>query len=766
MDDFRQFKTSLQMDLAELNKAQLSLQELATDKKIKVYEDIYLIANDLTNILENKLQVEEQGVSAKKTITEILSRETAKLTELDSRINHLQLDFSTNFNSSLKDTGKLSNEQINVGLLNTALKDIQIGITNIQRSQDRKSLIMAKSKLNIAMNKTVQNDYVVKSNSLTEQLKSLVSKVDELIKLQGELISTVGVVDEQLKSQISVAQKDINDKLSVLILGVESSVVDINDKYGSESQKQNTIYGMSTIATNVLRNNSEFTTIGMSIEALSTKLFAVTSESDLQAVVAQLKAIYLRVSTIGSMLNTDLTHLNAKQELQILKEITSYQASIKELLFTGDGIIQKISQKLALQEKANNTYNSIHNLVAEQTINGNNTISQAQIAQVKTIKRVNTFIVSVILLIIAIGIIAVIIGQLFSNALKRSIVLPLADLSNTVAVLEKNGDFSKRVSVLKEDEVGLTAKAFNSLLESFQGSISAINQVMLAVSREDLSQRVNTSTKGDLELLKNCINSSIQTLSNALQNIGDYSSNFAQSALQCSKAVEQVSNGIQNQVHTVSQITESVNQTANIVAEASKNTETANHRAKEAAKLIEESYVEVIGLKTVMAEIEDSGEKVSNITTIISDIANKTNLLSLNASIEAARAGKHGRGFGVVANEVHTLAAHSAQSAKAIAELIEQSVEQTRRGVQSTDAVITMVEKMVSAVVETKAQLEEISKAMDISRTSMVSVDKRLGTLHEIEQTNASAIEQITASIEQLSSLAEETRVEISRFKF
>jgi len=167
----------------------------------------------------------------------------------------------------------------------------------------------------------------------------------------------------------------------------------------------------------------------------------------------------------------------------------------------------------------------------------------------------------------------------------------------------------------------------------------------------------------------------------------------------------------------------------------------------------------------VVNNIATNSEKINKITEVIEKIANKTNLLSLNAAIEAARAGEHGKGFAVVADEVGKLALNSAQSSQEIAVLVKQAVEEARSAVT---AVMDVSQDMSSIERETQAtdqMLQRISTALEEQSSAVDQINQNLNNLDQIARSNSAASEEIAATVVELSKIADATRREVQRFQ-
>jgi methyl-accepting chemotaxis protein len=230
---------------------------------------------------------------------------------------------------------------------------------------------------------------------------------------------------------------------------------------------------------------------------------------------------------------------------------------------------------------------------------------------------------------------------------------------------------------------------------------------------------------------------------------------------QASEAVGQVADGAATQLAELKEVASALSQSAEAIRDVGHATQEAHDRADDAKALLDENLRKVRDLIEIVDAVGEDTARVTRIAATIAKIATQTNILAINAAIEAARAGEHGRGLAVVAEEVRQLAASSEQLAQEIADVVHVAGGRAREGSRTAGAVGTAMDRLEGLVSESARLAGATAVATEQQQVTIAQIDERAAILTRIGQSNATAAEEITVTMIDLSRLADETRTAV-----
>ena len=344
------------------------------------------------------------------------------------------------------------------------------------------------------------------------------------------------------------------------------------------------------------------------------------------------------------------------------------------------------------------------------------------------------------------------------RALNGSIVRPLKILNNIAQQLSV-GDASANVRVLTKDEVGEVMKSFKAMVENTRNQA----QTAEAIAGGDLTVPVKINSEKDV--LGIALSSIVEKNNYILSRICDTSGQVLSGAGQISEASIRLSEGASRQAGSLQELAAAVTEVKNQISLSADHAAMARTCANDVRYGAVDGNRRMEEMLKAMDEINRSSSNISKVIKAIEDIAFQTNLLSLNASVEAARAGQYGKGFAVVADEVRSLAARSAEAAKETADMIENSIQRAERGMGIAKTTADAFNKIVGGIEQVAGLAEKIAGASSEQAFGIARINDEISQVSAVVQANSAASEESTAATAQLYRQAEALKEMVQTFK-
>lgn len=335
-------------------------------------------------------------------------------------------------------------------------------------------------------------------------------------------------------------------------------------------------------------------------------------------------------------------------------------------------------------------------------------------------------------------------------------------------IKEAEAATQQRQLVLIVGGVLVTALACWAALMIVRAIVRPLNQAVELIdeiAQGDISRTITVDTKDEfgrlllaLSAMQQSLVSLVSSVRNGAEGVSTASAEIAQGNTDLSARTESQASALEQTASSMEQLGTTVRQNADNASQANQLAQSASGVAQQGGQVVEQ-------VVETMRGISDSSKRIAEIITVIDGIAFQTNILALNAAVEAARAGEQGRGFAVVASEVRSLAGRSAEAAKEIKQLIEESVQRVSSGSQLADRAGSTMNNVVSSIRRVTDIVGEISAASSEQSAGVGQVGEAVTNIDHATQQNAALVEQMSAAASSLKVQAQDLVRAVSIFK-
>ncbi len=344
---------------------------------------------------------------------------------------------------------------------------------------------------------------------------------------------------------------------------------------------------------------------------------------------------------------------------------------------------------------------------------------------------------------------------------------PILELNHTAQQLA-DGNLNVNINITSSNEIGELGESFQKTvnrLKEYIAYIDETSEVLAQIANGKLSIDLKNDYVGEFHKIKTALLHISDSMNQVMIGINESSERVSIGASELASASQVLAEGAELQAASIEELAATTNTVADQVENSRREAEASAKATAQTATMIEENQAKMQQMMDAMQKIHETSQQVVGIIQTIEDIASQTNLLSLNASIEAARAGDAGRGFAVVADEIGKLALESSKAANTTKELIEISMEEINKGNTITVGAMNSLKESVSAVDQVNNMIQETAQSAAIQAENMKQLRVGIEEMAHGIQDNSAASQQTSATSEELASQADILNQMVQKFE-
>lgn len=369
--------------------------------------------------------------------------------------------------------------------------------------------------------------------------------------------------------------------------------------------------------------------------------------------------------------------------------------------------------------------------------------------------------------LVILGIVSLTVSLVFGVYITRGITLPVQELEKAAHDIARGAFSEVQIRYRSEDELGSLAGNMRSMAATLSDVIADETHVLGEMAQGNFAVHAGRRERyvGELEQILLSMGEINRRLSRTMLQINQSADEVAAGSEQVSVGAQSMAQGATEQAASIEELSGTINEISGQVYRNAQSAQMAGEKTQSVKASADASGRCMSEMLTAMGDISKSSGEIRKIIKSIEDIALQTNILSLNAAVEAARAGAGGKGFTVVANEIRSLANKSAAASKDTAVLIEGSLKAVEKGTRTAHQTAKALSEVVDGIDHVAELLDHITEASLKQSDAIRQITESVEMISGVIQTNSATAEESAGSSEELSSQAQLLNQLVNRFK-
>ena len=351
------------------------------------------------------------------------------------------------------------------------------------------------------------------------------------------------------------------------------------------------------------------------------------------------------------------------------------------------------------------------------------------------------------------------------RTVRKRILGPVIDVRDQMGEISMGNLSAEFLLQADTSEIGMLVDSIHETKRELKKYINDIDSRLSEMARGKMDLTIDSNYRGEFLPIQNAMSQILDALNSALSQIRNTADQVSEESERMASDAQVLSDGATEQASAVEELSASIQTLSEQVNHTSLDADDARKSSIDSAKQLEDCNQKMQELTSAMEDISRSSQQISGIIKTIEDISFQTNILALNASVEAARAGAAGKGFAVVADEVQGLATKSSVAAKDITRLIEDSLQLVRQGTALSEDTTTSLNSSVQNARQSADLIQRIADSAQQQAESLMQLSEGVEQISEVVQTNAATAEKSSVSANELFKRAEDLKKSVQRFK-